>query len=532
MARIPIQSLVSARASSEAIQPGAFAESARATASLLGAVSGAADAVKKHFDRAQDLENRTSISEKKRIIRDSQGNFLNKMNGLQEDGNEGKPVPPSQWGELWKQELITVEGKLGLKEAPPVVSRAVGEDFRGFAGTSYIQISGEALKQNQRLATASFNQDYSFNKENGLHDANRELLREAAGHEVPEELVAGRMKEIDYDEKKDLMDTRRIIDVMSHQKDLEKNVYGLSDVALAKEKEATERQRQQQENEAIRGLSELMEADGIEDEDYLNSNLDSEQNKVITEENKEIIRKNYRSTKGLTDFERYEFQDRIDSNLDKLYTPNNNYGPAEYEDEWNKISADANALGSRPGAGHVRSNIGNVQPSHHSQRVFDAAEAKGLATAQKPVRTTANLEVKKRVAGLADIQYTKKVKDTFGGTDRDATVSNKHLRLELDEKEYALREAIQTELNSWISAQSELVTAPMIIKWLNENQKRLSNKAFDDLDDLPFGVIKDIETGEELAKEWTSQWFRGSDFKGDDKLRNTVLPEDGTMPTK
>ena len=517
MARIPIQSLVSARAASEPINPGAFAESARATASLLGAVSGAADAVKKHFDRAQDLENRTSISEKKRLIRDSQGNFLNKMNGLQEDGSQGKPVPPSQWGELWKQELKSVEGQLGLKEVPPVVARAVGEDFRNFAGTSYIQISGEALKLNQRLATASFNQGFNLAQEEGDFEGARDLLKDASGYEVPEELVPGMMKQLDYDEKKGVMDARRIVDPIEHQKDLEENVYGLSDVALAKEKEATERQRQQQENESIRGISELIEADGIEDIDQLNFNLDSEQNKTITEENKEIIRKNYLSTKGLTDFERYEYQDRIDTNLELLYTPNNNYGPEEYEKEWNKISADQAALSGRSGSGPIRSDLNNVRPSLHSKKVFDAAAAKGLATAQKPVRTAANLEIKKRVAGLVDIQYAQKAKperDLAGILDKDASISNKQYRLELDKREYVLREAFQSELNSWISSQTELVTAPMIVEWLNKNQTRISNKAFDALSKNPFGAPRGIETAEELAKEWG------------------MLPELGTMPKK
>ena len=112
MPRIPIQSLVSSRESGVDVQPGAFQATAQATANLMSSVSGAAQMVKQQFDRAQDLRNRTQLSEERRGLRDARGNFLNKMNGLNADGSQGKPIPPAQWGPLWKIELDVIKKRV------------------------------------------------------------------------------------------------------------------------------------------------------------------------------------------------------------------------------------------------------------------------------------------------------------------------------------------------------------------------------------------------------------------------------------
>ena len=329
MARIPLQSLVSARQSGIAVQPGVFQQTADATAGLLSSVAGGVEMVKQQFDRAQDIHNQSEISEKRRMFRDAQGEFQNRM--LEKDFH------PSEWGPEWIKTLEEVERDVDFKDMAPVVQRALLEDFENFAGSSLIEISGSALKENLKRGKENYLRDDEYLKSIGDHEGRMKSLEEQKSFDPEEKKDIARA--ITVDERADDMTLNMINDPLENLKKLESGGYPhLSEIARIKE---IDKNKQVISNNQIVGIKDVLdelEADGFQP---TKEKTREEQVKTALESNPNISAKAVKqvmaginNAKPVTVLETQKFTDRIDA-LRGLRDK-----PGEYLEAWHNISMD------------------------------------------------------------------------------------------------------------------------------------------------------------------------------------------------
>ena len=479
--------------------PGAFGQTAKATANLLRSVVGATDMVKKQFDKAQDLRNQSEISEKRRGIRDSQGIFQNEML----KGPDGRPVPPEQWGPLWQERLKSEKEKLGLDDSkvPPVVKRALSEDFENFAGSSFIKISGAALKENLKRARSNFDRDTQFLIGQEDFEGTSKLADEAATNGVltPEETedfkrgigLIKQKNDLDYSLESDPVDHLRKV------RNGDFKTFRLNPVAEQKELKRTKAEIQKRAAQDVRDIKEIDEGGGIEDEEDLKTRLD--ESPYITEATKEAYLQNYRMHQPLALEEHFAIQDRIDANVQKFST-DPTYTQEDYTIEWNALNLLVDTYGKRTGTGAFRADLHNMRPSLFTEgKQNEAAAKKHAKTLVKPKAIAAAL-VRVRAAGMAGLIYIK-TKPFSGKTlGKKSAAANARTKLELSEDEVLVRSALERGIHAWIDTfpMGEQPTEPEMKKWMDENADRISMEAMQKATATP----EVLETNADKAKKW------------------------------
>ena len=430
MARIPLQSLVSARQAGAQLNPGVFQQAAQANINLLSSIDGAAQMVKEQFDRAQDLRNQSEISEKTRTIRDAQGTFQNAM--------VAGRVDPALWGGLWAERLKKLPGELKLdsSKTPPAVRRAVVENFDNFASSSFIQISGAALKENLQRAKQNFSRDLQYNYEMENFAGNEKLIEEnraVLGDDLADDaLKINRLKERDVG----ILGSREG-DLIAHIENAKAGKLGLPKVQNQQELEISERLLKQKESEGVTGIQKLVELGYIEDEADLKSQLDSDPH--ISKLTKEAVIKNYNETKPLTDVERYRLIDAVNALTPLRYTE-------EYEDEYYKVLKEFEALGQRKNKPRV--DIYNLYPDRFSVERGKKLSMEQQAEDKKPLMYVADNLIKERAEGIVNTAYNKG--KIIEPTDGVQLATNAATRQRLEEEMVVVRKALSDSLMGYI----------------------------------------------------------------------------------
>ena len=338
MARIPIQSLVSARQSGVQIQPGAFQETAQATVNLLSSVSGAVDVVKRQFDQAQDIKNRSDILDRNRMIRDSQGAFQNRM---LEEGRD-----PSEWGPLWKETLDELQDKIGLndKGIPPAVRREVEAEFKSFAPRSFIQISGAALIENRKRASANYGRDVNYYTQNNRWDEARETTIAAGESNVlTQDEVDDQMRKINRGEEKYTQEVAIYEDPRAAKEaaEADPDLDPLEKKAIIRSADA---QLQEYESQELDSLQASISVGEITTQAELDEYLEGAE--YITDKNKAKIRKGFATQNPLSEADRWSLKKEL-RQLHELgeKAPQSN----EYYDAFMTYQKKVLSYGPRPG---------------------------------------------------------------------------------------------------------------------------------------------------------------------------------------
>ena len=494
MPRVPLQSLVSARHSGTAVQPGVFQQTASATADLLSSVNGAAQAVKQQFDQAQEFRNRSDISERKREIREAQAIFQNELTA--------DNVDPSEWGPRWQQRLKELQGTLGLNDSkvPPAVKREVGQAFEQFAGSSFIQISGAALKENQRRARQNFDRDYQFNAQNGDHDAN-DLLVEQNRDLLGDDYADDTLRTNRLMKKKDEIELSRDIDPIGHLERVKAGDFGLSKVHQQREIKAAETLVKRREAEALADLRESEQAGLIENEDELIEILENDP--YISEKSKKARLRNYRKTAPLSDRERQELQDKADALVGLRDKPD------EYEAAYYDLVQEFESVGQRSNKPAV--NLYNVRPELFSQERLDALSDKQRSETLRPIGVTFRKLVKERARGLASISFTEQ-------KSAEDLVGNASLKNRLDEHAILLESAINRAGEEFLTSfpAGEKPSEADLRKFLNENADKINLEVLR----KPSEKIEPRTSSADKAHQWLGSSGRAG---------NTLLPKLGTF---
>lgn len=443
MARIPLQSLVSSRQAGVEMSPGVFQQSARATSNLLASVVGASKMVKEQFDKAQDLRNKSEISEKRREIREAQGQFQNEM----------LTVDPAEWGQRWAERLKGIESSLNLNSSktPPVVKRALSEDFQNFAGASYIQISGAALKANLKRAQQNFDRDSAYLLGEGDFGGNVELINQGvADGTIDEEMGADLIRATNGAAAKNTREEQLVDDPAEYRrkvKNADEPEYKLSPVKKAEEIQKADREIARREAEGIESIQKLDAAGLIENEDDLRTNLNANPN--ISKNAGEAYVRSYRSGQPLTLAEQQSTQDRIDANVRKFHS-DPTYTQEDYAAEWNALNQEVNTYGSRTGAGAFRADLHNMRPSLFSPDSMSAEAAKAQAKALVPVSAVGRALVKQRADGTASIGQIAGRKEN--ADKKSEFLGNEELQVRLEKKAIMVRSVLDKAMGEFIAS--------------------------------------------------------------------------------
>tara|TARA_R110002153_G_scaffold57870_2_gene158972 strand:+ start:9556 stop:11130 length:1575 start_codon:yes stop_codon:yes gene_type:complete len=479
MARIPLQSLVSARQSGIAVQPGVFQQTADATAGLLSSVAGGVEMVKQQFDRAQDIHNQSEISEKRRMFRDAQGEFQNRM--LEKDFH------PSEWGPEWIKTLEEVERDVDFKDMAPVVQRALLEDFENFAGSSLIEISGSALKENLRRGKDNFQRDLQYNDERGFFDANRELVRNATGKEISQEEADDFDKGIDMTERNFKITTSRKADPVTHKENLPQ--MGLSEYEMIRELELTDRDISQLGDENLKFIDDLVKAGVISNEADLIVNLEGGDG-ISGELAKQYLQSYQNTLKPLSDEEFQDLEDAIDA-LEDLKDQ-----PAKYAKEYYDVKKLMTSYGSRPNRPDI--SLYNRRPevaakdvgSKGGARTDVKADVREIIREYSTGFTTGGIKKNKEAVGEVGVDYIKDASGKFVEvviTAEDVSAAeqrNSQLEMDYKAKGVVIRSAMQREANKYMKSLmgvDQVVDVMKVEAYIKKNSAVWVKKALADM---------------------------------------------------
>lgn len=456
MARIPQENLVSARQSEVPLQPGAFNPLARATVDLLGSIDGAAQTVKNLFDKAQDIRNRSDIMEQRRIIRDSQGMFQNEI----AENN----TPPEEWGNLWRERLAGIEADIKAKKYPPMVMRAVGEEFKDFASRSFIQISGAALKEVRREAKANHARDYDYYMQTEQFDKARESIEDLRGSVFDDDEADDRVRATNYAQQRHDENVAMRKDPLAYKAEIDKNP-DWSKKRKLDEHEQVDRVIARRAAEEMQTIETELTLDMIEDEVQLKAALDEA--KHIDKDTKALVMKSYRDARPLTDEEIQGLRDGM-SELAKLRTNPKKY-PAAYDNLRKRIYA----YGGRDGIGDFKAEISRHIPANYSAERIAQMSAKQKRELQKPSLSIANDMARTYAKGASSIDYTnRKVSED----DEKGATKNATLRAKIEQREIVIREALYEALVDEISqrgAKGETMSANDMKEFVNKNADKI-----------------------------------------------------------
>ena len=468
MARIPLQSLVSARQSGVAVAPGVFQQTAEAAHGLLSSVAGATQMVKAQFDKAQDIHNQSAISEGRRSHRDAQAEFQKRM--------LDPKFTPAMWGPEWQKTLKSLETTLDDSDMPPVVSRALNEDFQAFAGSSLIQISGAALKENLKKGKENFQRDYQFNKAEGRHQDNLKLIDESVGVLFDPESGDDWKRQTNGMIKQDSMKVHKSNDPRGYIEAVRKGEYD---------------------------LSELHQIEEIKNVDQLKNELDNDPN--ISELSKKAYIANYKNSQPLQAGEMFALDDKIDELWNFRGDPN------RYRKEWSKINILVGTYGTRGGIRGAKARLYQDRPSQHTKEKLDKAAEEQRDAELKPITTAARELVKEHSTGLAELSYLRGENKDPGGRKED--IENAILKNEYDRHAIVVREKLQTMVDEFIQQPGERKTLLEVEAFIKANTNEENFKTMRTERDLNSGGIKSAQgtilpyivpgsKEEKMAEDW------------------------------
>ena len=415
------------------MQPGVFQQAAQATGNLMKSVAGAADTVQALYNRAQDLKNDTDISTKRRIIRESQGEFQNRMLA------EG--VEPALWGSEWKKTLVKVTKDLKLGEAPPVVQRSVQKIFDDFKGTSSIQISGAALKENLKRARQNYDRDYEYNRSIGDHEGNFQLIKDSTGKLLSDDEASDATRMTTMLQNQDNMVRSLADDAGGHMERVKAGEFGpLSKPDMVREEIKTDTQIKRNTAETLSMIEMDMQNGRISNEEELREALEREN---VPSKTARAVISNYNKVKPLTRTETNLISDQFDALVELRLKPE------QYENAYYGLQTLIGVYGERGGIGQFKSDIFNVRPSRFSAEEIAKMTAKQRVEALKPLQTSANNLVKIRASGYATRGYAK---GRATGTEltREELEANAVLETEMKERGERVRFELQEGVNGFI----------------------------------------------------------------------------------
>lgn len=413
---------------------------ARANINLLSSVEGAVGKVQEMFNRAQDIKNRSEIMQRRRVIRDAQGEFQNEM--LQRN------VPATEWGREWKERLKDIR-KTAIDDGnpPPAVKQAVSEVYDDFASSSYIQISGAALKQVRQDAEQDVNRDLDHLMRTKRYDEAKELV-ELNADIIGEKKVADMVRSIDHTANMEGLELSREIDPISHLEDLKNGVYDdqLSDLQKIEETRRTEEAQKRLEGEALQKVTQDIESRGLKTEEEIRNELDSYPH--ISEEAKKSYLKSFKNSKPLTQAEEMEIQDAIDANVDKFFKKE--ITPEEYREEWYRIRSKMEQYGPRAKrSGWLTSALFNYNPSYYTAEKQNQPQHKLAAERSKDVNHVARQLVAEHAKGRTSIKYAQEA-ITGSDLERSDKIKNEELQANLGSMEIVVRSALDQAVQEFI----------------------------------------------------------------------------------
>ena len=476
MARIPLQSLVSARQSGVAIAPGVFQQTAEAAHGLLSSVAGATQMVKAQFDKAQDIHNQSAISEGRRKFRDAQGEFQNRM--------LDPKFTPAMWGPEWQDTLKGIEAEIGLNDSkmPPAVSRALKEDFQTFAGSSLIQISGAALKENLKKGNQNFQRDYQYNKANGNHQANKDLIKTSEGLIFTAEEAEDWARATDGIIKQEKMEVHESNDPDGFIKAVKNGEYDLSELHEIQAIKSGENQKDVYESEGLDMITLMVKAgDQIKNVEELKVQLDNDPN--ISELSKKAYIKHYKNNKPLSNSEMFALDDKVDALWEFRGDPD------KYRAEWSKINNEVRTHGTRTGLGGARSELYRVRPSNFTQEKLDQAAEEQRAEDLKPVEMVGREMVAARAKGINSIESIELKNDD---------VADVTFKAQLDENEVFIRAVLRDAMSQFIQdfPGGAMPTKTDMVEFLDKNGDDIVSDA---LAKKPFVIPEPVETAAQKA---------------------------------
>lgn len=493
MARIPLQTFVEPREAGVPLPPGAFQQSARASSELMKSIAGAGKLVVDQFTKAQELHNESEISEKRRGIRDAQGIFQNEML----KGPDGRPVDPAEWGPRWQERLKSEKEKLGLDDpkVPPVVKRALSEDFENFAGSSFIQISGAALKENRRRAKSNFGRDLEYYHEVEDYDGGQKLIDAATGtivtSEEAEDLSRGNTEAQKETNRNFIFENNPIqfseMVVAGDHVDFR----DLSPTRKQKLLRAAESEIDKREIDGLRTIDLMDEAGRFATVEDLKAELNM--NPYISIDSAKARAKNYTLTKRLSLPERTALTGRIVKNMTR-YLTEDDYTHDDYSKGWDKISIDVEALGNRSGAGGFRSDLHNVRPSLYTGEKMSEMEMKAKAKNSLPIKVTAQRLAAERAGGMAAIAYQEQKNHAEAFTDEKKKTlarGNAKLKNKIDEHAILFRGALERGLTDFIMSHplGEAPVEPDLREWMDKNYDRVQTEVLNSVEMKRLDVI-------------------------------------------
>jgi len=397
MARIPQRTFVSPRDSEAQIPQGVFNSSIRATTELISSLGGVADFIAKEGAKAQEIANASQKRQKLREFREAKAQFDNDMAG---DPDNGIPaVDPSQHTQKWGERLKSIEANALSGDMAPEVKRFVQENYKEFSSRTTIDITGRAFKENRRIAKGTYLRDMQDDLDNGFYDSARNILDEAKALNIVDDLEYKDLIKKFYDREKDDMLTRSMLGnpdkFIGYLKEGKVEHYNLSPHEQRAWEQKTKREKIKQENEAVQVINEMVELNEIDSLESLEKELaDTPQ---ISDKRKNLVIKNYESTKPIPNKIRYGLKDKLIKALSDFKQGNIDFN--QYKKAYDEIATEVGTFGKRP-AGHLKTYLYNYDPIKFSAS-GNETEARKKANAYKDMFAMGYKSVAIRSASIA-----------------------------------------------------------------------------------------------------------------------------------
>lgn len=477
---------------------GVYNSTIRATVGLIQSVGGVADAIVEEGIKAQNLKNETDVRTERRNMREMKAKF-----DIEKVGTD-----PSTWEQKWKNTLSNYKGSVKSKNYSPVVNRTVSEGFKEFSVSSSIQLTGDALKANRKEATATIMLDAQDNMDVQNYDGAREDIQRLGDLGLAEDSeVRERITNIGKAEKRDTLDAQLEKDPIKYGEDVKKGTVAgikLTPADQRRESVRAERETATQENGAIKVVNERVAAGLVPDEETLDEELEG---LPISDVRKKIIRKNYGNKKPLSYDERTVLRDEMNDNFKAFQ--DGKILLDEYTALHTKTSIKMEELGSRPGAGGLRSRLHRVNPDQFDpDQTGNEDAARKRAMEHKDIVSVAEEDVKIRVASITnDILKKRKLTDTEDAGEIASITES--LR---NDKLYGLqlREALEGEVQTWLeghtTAQLAELTATDVSKYIDSIQATVTSRVNEErkapLRDTKAETKTEVQISQEKAVKW------------------------------
>lgn len=412
MARIPSFVQVAPTFQGIDMPQGAFNATGRAVAGVIQQVGGAVDTVKKFVDEAQNIRNQQDIRDTSREMRTMQAQFQEEI--------LSNSIDPANWTSEWEKRLAGFESDLKGRNFPPVVANAAESQFKDFAGQSLISVSANALKENRRRATGSWEIDYNDAIKNERYDQARDLVNEAdeAGILDPVQRKAADFEIKDKEQLSDVqldieLDPQMLID------QLEKDEYRYKFSPNQKIKILDEARKtiSTKEKYAMGQLKNGLARGAFRTKEELEAEL--ERYPEISDSTKKLVLFNYDNIKPVESEEKFTI-------LEPLREAAKAFARGEITIEQYGVTHDETqtavyALGERNGAGALKSALNNYDPANMAGGEADAAREamkkkfeSGKEIATDLIKERAKGYVSSRVGAFKDVNagvVTGKAKD-------------------------------------------------------------------------------------------------------------------------